>query len=344
MNIQIVDPANYKEFEALIEKCEQASIFHTPAWAATLAGSYAYKPCYFIAVENKALACCVPVMEIRSRLTGCRGVSLPFSDYAGPVLSESGNYEIVLNRILDYGKEKGWRFIELRGWEDLLCDKPCSSVFRRHVLPLSRDMHVVYSQLHQTTKRKIKRAVAADIQVHVDSSLHAVKAYYDLHCMTRKRQGVPPQPFSFFQNVYRHIISKGKGSVVLASLDNAYIAGSVYFNFNKKAYYKYGAFDMKYHDLSPSCIVMWEAIKMYAQNGYESLCLGRTDPAHKGLLQYKESWGCASKIINYYKHDIKKGIFIDNQNRGKYTYNEFFSALPLSVLKIFGNILYRHIG
>lgn len=87
---------------------------------------------------------------------------------------------------------------------------------------------------------------------------------------------------------------------------------------------------------------MREAIKMYARNNYESLCFGRTGPENKGLLQYKESWGSASKIIKYYKHDIKKRIFIDNKNRDKYNYKIFFTVLPSFVLRKPGSVLDKH--
>ena len=344
INRQVVDPSQYKAYETLLGKAVHATIFHTTSWAATLISSYNYKPCYFILLENKTVVCIVAIMEINSWLTGCRGVALPFSDNAGPILLEIINRDIVLNHIIDFGKERGWRSIEFRGWEEFLYDKPCSDFFYHHMLPLSGDINFLYSQLHKTAKRKIKRAAKSGIKIKIDYSLTALKAYYDLHCMTRKRQGVPPQPFSFFQNVYHHIISKDKGAIILASLDNAYIAGSIYFHFKKKAYYKYGAFDTKYDYLSPSYFVMWEAIKIYAQNGYESLCFGRTEPENKGLLQYKASWGCSSKIIKYYKYNINMKIFIDKKNRSKYNYKGFFTILPSFVLRILGSVLYKHIG
>jgi hypothetical protein len=83
---------------------------------------------------------------------------------------------------------------------------------------------------------------------------------------------------------YPHIISKDKDAVMLASLDYGYIAGSIYFLFQKKAYYKYGAYDTEYHDLHPSYLVMWEVIINVSSTGYESLYFGRTEPENIGLL------------------------------------------------------------
>ncbi len=85
-----------------------------------------------------------------------------------------------------------------------------------------------------------------------------------------------PQPFIFFKKIHELLISKNLGIVVLAFLDEKPIAGAVYFLFGKKAIYKYGASDRAYQKYKANDLVMWEAIKWFSSNGYESLCFGRT--------------------------------------------------------------------
>jgi lipid II:glycine glycyltransferase (peptidoglycan interpeptide bridge formation enzyme) len=105
--------------------------------------------------------------------------------------------------------------------------------------------------------------------------------------MTRKEHGLPPQPFHFFKKIHDHIISKNLGVVVLASFDRENVAGAIYFHIGEKAVFKYGASDKKFQHLRANNLVMWEAIKWYSQNGYRSLCFGRTEPENQGLLQFK---------------------------------------------------------
>lgn len=62
---------------------------------------------------------------------------------------------------------------------------------------------------------------------------------------------------------------------MLASFKGTIIAGAIYFHFGEKAVYKYGASDVKYQQLRPNNLVMWEAIRLYCQNGYKSFCFGR---------------------------------------------------------------------
>ena len=54
-------------------------------------------------------------MEIRSLLTGRRGVSLPFSDYCEPILPGTGTSTDMMACLSEYGERAGWESIEVRG-------------------------------------------------------------------------------------------------------------------------------------------------------------------------------------------------------------------------------------
>ncbi len=53
----------------------------------------------------------------------------------------------------------------------------------------------------------------------MNNSEEAMDDYYRLHCMTRKRQGVPPQPVSFFKNIFDFIVKQGKGNIFFAAYE-----------------------------------------------------------------------------------------------------------------------------
>jgi lipid II:glycine glycyltransferase (peptidoglycan interpeptide bridge formation enzyme) len=88
---------------------------------------------------------------------------------------------------------------------------------------------------------------------------------------------------------------------------------------------------------------MWEAISWCTANGFKSLSFGRTEPENQGLLQFKRGWGTEEKIINYYKYDFAKKTFIKGQPGVKSSY-KFFKIMPSPLLRLTGNLLYRHVG
>jgi len=89
---------------------------------------------------------------------------------------------------------------------------------------------------------------------------------------------------------------------------------------------------------------MWEAIKWYCQNGYQSFCFGRTEPENHGLRQFKNGWGTKERMINYYKYDLMEDAFISDHQRVTILQENIFRKLPIPLLNIVGSLAYRHIG
>jgi len=88
LQLDIINPLNYKGWDELLMSAEGYSIFHSRAWARVLHDSYQYHPLYFTIIDGGKLSALIPVMEVKSAVTGRRGVSLPFTDYCRPIVSD----------------------------------------------------------------------------------------------------------------------------------------------------------------------------------------------------------------------------------------------------------------
>jgi len=171
-----------------------------------------------------------------------------------------------------------------------------------------------------------------------------VRSFYGLHCQTRRKHGVPPQPFRFFRSIHRHILSRGLGQVIIASNQNRPIAANVYFHAGKKAIYKYGASDHAFQELRGSNLVMWRAIQDYARQGYESLHFGRTSHAAEGLRRFKLGWGAREERIDYLRYDCRQARFIPTKEEAFGWHNSLMTRMPLIFLRMVGAALYPHMG
>jgi hypothetical protein len=89
---------------------------------------------------------------------------------------------------------------------------------------------------------------------------------------------------------------------------------------------------------------MWEAIRWYSEKGYGTLCFGRTEPDATGLRQFKEGWGATERIIKYYRFDPGTNRFTGDCSAANEKFYAIFSKLPVSISKIAGQVLYRHVG
>ena len=342
--IEIMNPIDYPGWDELLLSTKDYSFFHSSAWSRVLCESYNYKPLYFTIIDQNKLLLLIPLMEVRSLLTGRRGVSLPFSDICEPIISQDTPFEDAIKYIIEYGKGSKWNYIEFRGGNGFSNSVSSSSYFYEHTLNLKKNENQMLSLFRDTTKRNIQKAVSAGIEVKICNSLESIKGYYRLHCITRKRHGLPPQPFYFFRKVFENVIAKDSGLIILAFYKKKNIAGAVYFHLGEKALFKYGASDKNYQNLRPNNLVMWEAIKWYAQQGFKEFSFGRTEPENEGLRQFKSGWGTEERPVKYYRYDIAQDVYLNNCQKESTFYNRLFKKMPVSMLRIFGSLLYKHMA
>ena len=341
-DIDILNPIEYRGWDDLLLSSPEYTFFHTSAWAKVLWETYHYRPLYFTVLDDNRLLALIPMMEVKSVLTGLRGVSLPLTDYCEPIITDGFQIQDMFDFVKEYGQRHHWEFIECRGGHHP--DVTPTTSFYEHRLKLTSSVEDILSRFKSNTKRNIRKAMREGVKVNIYRSQEAVRKYYRLHCITRKRQGLPPQPRSFFKKTYEHIISKGLGFVLLASYGKTHIAGSVFFNFGQKSLFKFGASDYTCQHLRANDLVMWEAIKSYAQNGYQSLCLGRTALDNTGLQRFKARWGTDEQIINYYKYNLRQNTFVTETSLLKNFPRRMFRTMPIPLLRVLGSFLYKHIG
>lgn len=282
-------------------------------------------------------------MAVASRLTGRRGVSLPFTDVCSALYESQDQPDRLLREAIRHGEESGWRYLELRGCGPLP-GNPSSSKYLEHNLRLTRDPDILLSNLKSSVRRAIRKSEKEGLEISVLQSLEAVRAFYALNCRTRRNHGLPPQPFTFFRNLHRNALSRGNGIVVLAAYRGKAVAASVFLHLGKRAVYKYGASDSRHYSLRGNNAVMWEAIRWYANQGFESLSLGKTRMENAGLLQFKRGWGCEESTIHYLRYDFRKGSFVEGGDHVSGWHNGVFRHLPVPLARIIGALLYRHVA
>lgn len=337
------DPTRFPSWDDLLLTHPDYCFFHTSAWARVLHESYGYRPLYFTDTTNGQLKTLVPMMEVRSLITGKRGVSLPFTDMCPIIVPDTRTFDDIFDLAREHGKKSGWKYIEFRGAEAHLRNEPASSTYYTHELDLGEAPDRVLARFRNSTKRNIKKAIKQGVVAELSSSLESVREFYHLNCITRRRHGLPPQPFRFFRELHEHVLSKGKGFVCLGRYGGRPIAGVIFLILGQKAVYKYGASDMKYQQLRANNLVMWEAIKGCIEKGCNRLNLGRTEPGNDGLLQFKRGWGSQERPMKYYRYDLREDRFVEHGGPFKESYN-IVKRMPLWLLSFAGSLFYKHVA
>ena len=343
MRWKLVNPLEIPDWNELLSTHPAPSFFHTANWARVLSEAYGYVPQYFIS-SNGTLETFLPFMEIRSLLTGRRGVSLPFTDYSSPIFAREMDWREWMHPVIRHARASGWKYIEIRNPLPLPPSAPVFSRYIGHVLDILDEVESVESKLRDSTKRNIRKAIREGVTVAGFTSEESIREYYRLHRLTRKEHGLPPQPFHFFKKIYEHIISKGFGFITLASYKGRIIAGAIFFHYGGKAIFKFGASEKAYQRLRANNLAMWEAIRLCVEKGCKSFCFGRTDQQNNGLIRFKSGWGAKEQTIQYYRYDLETDKFIRGNPVVPALPIKIFKYAPLSFSRLAGEILYRHMG
>jgi len=343
--LEVVDPSGDPGWDERLVSHPDATIFHTAAWARVLSGTYGYQPAYFTAREEGRFIALLPFMEIRSWLTGTRGVSLPFTDECVPILPDMMPYDEAAREVISRAESRHWKTIEFRGRERGMGNIPASAEYLTHDLDLTPGEGVVFSRFRPNVQRNIRKAEREGISVAPDSTPAGVREFYRLNCMTRREHSLPPQPLRFFENIRSHVLEKEFGTLLLARHKRSVVAGAVFLHFAGKAIYKYGASDRRYQELRPNNLVFREGIRDLCGKGMRMLSFGRTDIHHEGLRQFKLGWGAVERTLQYARYDVTSRAYLSAKKyHATIPWERTMSKLPLPVLRLIGRMAYRHVG
>jgi Acetyltransferase (GNAT) domain len=343
LQMQILDPVHEPVWDHVVTLHRDANCFHTSAWAKVLHQTYSHRPFYLQFSCGRRLAALIPLMEVRSLFTGRRGVCLPFSDACEPLVFDPEVTELVKDRLIRFAQERRWRYLEIRGGKFFRLASNSVPQFYGHRLDLCRAAEELISHFASPVRRAIRKAERNGVSAEVVRNRQAIADFYRLHVQTRRRHGLPPQPASFFLNIYEHIIKAGLGFVVLAQRRSRPIAAAVFFRFGKNALYKYGASDKKFQEVRANNLVMWRGIQFLTRNGAEKLHLGRTECENDGLRRFKLSWGAEEETIDYVRVDPsgRKCLVAVPSDSG--FHKKIFARLPLAVNRLAGTMIYPHL-
>jgi hypothetical protein len=339
-----INPLLYRGWDSLLEARPASSFFHRTAWAQVLHETYGHLPIYFCRFADGQLNELFPIMEISSPWTGCRGVSLPFTDVCFPLRTRKHDRRTLYEVAMEHGRCHNWRSLECRSNEPEWQGASPSLTFYGHVIDLKHGQAALFESFNGAVRRGILKAVRTGLRVEFSNCLDSIRTFYALHCMTRRRHGLPPQPFRFFENIARYVLAQGHGFVAIARWEDKPLAAGVFFYHGRKAFYKFGASDYAFQQLRPNNTLLWEAIKRCVDNGFDTLHLGRTSLANEGLRRFKLGFGAREERIEYYKYDFVRRTFVRQIDHSAASFRPLFRWMPLPALRLAGEMLYPHLS
>jgi CelD/BcsL family acetyltransferase involved in cellulose biosynthesis len=289
-----------EEYTSFVCHQEAATPFHLPSWSEVIASCYGFVPSVFcIRDADGTIRAASPGVHVGGRLRGRRWVSLPFTDECPPLAADAAAAEALAAELDRHRRENGLKGIEIRGAIPGGAGTQ-RSIGYRHAIPLTRDEHEVFRRLSERSRRAVRRARRAGLLVRRESDLQSAhRGFWRLHCVTRRKLGVPVQPRGFFDAIWRQMIERDSGYVLSAYLDSRPVASAVFVEHGSTVVYKFSAWDPDLSRLGGPSAVLWEGIRTACEEGHARMDLGRTELRHEGLRYFKQGWGSEETDLAY---------------------------------------------
>jgi CelD/BcsL family acetyltransferase involved in cellulose biosynthesis len=280
---------------------ENATIFHHPAWANLLAECYGYRPFVLASLDEAGrVDSGIPLMDVRSMLTGHRWISLPFSDYCAPLCSSPSVLESLVEYLCDQQEKKAVPRIEIRSF---IPDRPGvyhDDRYVLHTLKLLKDPEAVMKTFDRTRVRQpLKQVAQRGVEIRRATDTSDISTFYGMLVATRRRHGAPVQPRRFFDLFWDRIIGNDLGFLLLAYKDDEPVGGTVFAHYRGTLTAKYNASAPEHWHLRTNNSLTWAAIKWGCEHGFSLFDFGRTEASNRSLRDFKKGWGTIEEPLVY---------------------------------------------
>jgi hypothetical protein len=341
----LYNESEMRQWDEFVESHPKGTPFHLSYWIRTIHETYAFTPFLYVEKDmDENISGILPCFLVKNFLTGSRTVSLPFSDYGGPLLRETDQENQLLREVT---KKNGNHIasIEIRSSLSKNSGLIPRNYYKRHVLDLSSGLSEVKKNIDKRTiLYSIRKAQKAGVYIKEENTEWGIKEFYRLNLLTRKKHGVPSQPLRFFEKLYDNMISKGRASIFMAVSDSKTIAAGIFLKFRDTVYYKYNASDPGLLSAqTPNHLLTWHAIDQACSQGYRFLDFGRTSPDDIGLMRFKEMWGTKVLELPYYYSKIK-GATSKEGSGLSHVLITIWRILPGTVVNKLGPRIYKYLG
>lgn len=349
----LIDPVKDPRWDRFVESHPFGLICHLSGWKQVLEESFPHMKGYCLALlddDNDSIRAALPIFEVKSILTGKRLVSIPFATNCDPLISSNEDMRKLLDAAINLSTTLGCSKMEIRtlaSWPLIKDSRLCSVVHNKsHQLLFETAPEELIEKFSGKARWTIKKSMKSGLDLQIGSSESDLLEFYNLYVRTRKRLGLPPQPYLFFKLLWRKFSPSKFITLLLVRHEGQLVAGLIMFKFKERCSWDYLATDTSFNHLNTNYFGVWEAIKLAHAEGYKIFDLGRTGINNEGLMSFKGRWG--TKVIDlpqfYYPKKICSSLNYPEASVSYKLIRKISKNVPDSIFKFMGNFLYRHLG
>jgi FemAB-related protein (PEP-CTERM system-associated) len=289
-------------FRQFVESHPTASIYHHPDWLATIEQTYGLAAFHVLAWKDGSIRGFLPLYGMRTIRGERVGVSSPFSNYGGPLASDAGVADRLLETAAEIAAQERWSYLEVKerqasshpgGWQQV--DHFCSPVLDLESLSAEE---VWKQRLRAKTRNQVRKAEKSGLELREGLGQEFddfLSIYYE--CM--RDLGTPGHGTAWFQNLQRNMGSRLLNLVVYR--EGQPIGGALLLREGQGGILQYCLCLRSFLRLCPNNMLYWGAIEHGVESGWRYLDFGRSRFG-EGTHRFKLQWGAEDAPTPYAYH------------------------------------------
>lgn len=327
------------QWQSYVEGHSNSSNFHHRSWLELLHEQYGFRIRIPALTRDGQILAAIPLLQTRNLRGTKKLISLPFTDYL-PVLSDNSASIEELCRLVKNSIHGEFKTAVIRS------DQPINGLANqshhvRHVLRTDISLAEIESSFASAIRRNLKKGKRQQLGFQKRTDADAVNVFYRLHVLTRKKLGVPVQSKSYFRKLNDRLIQTGLGCIGVVTKNNAPVAAVVLLGFNRRLTYKYAASDPAALEYRPNDWLVFNAIRMAAEEGYRFFDFGISDKDQAGLRRFKSKWGATESDI-FYSYVLGTPDEDGGPSRAVRLAGEIIKRSPTIVCRALGKAFYKY--
>lgn len=309
--VSLVSKINRKDWANFVKNHPSGSVFQTPEMYAIYSQTPKHEPNILVAYEQGKLVGCL-LSVVQQQYKGFLGVLSSRVIVNGGPLVENNDEKIIAELLEEHFKIVKNRSVltQFRNSYNMLqfneVFRSKSYVFESHlniIIDLSKGAEMLWQELHDGRKKKIKSAVNSGLFVEVHNSEITLDQIREGYKIIKKVYEIAELPLA---NIDLLINAYNSGCLMLFELkyNNNTIGVRFVLRYKDELYGWYAGSLSKYYPLFPNDILIWETLKWGADNGYKKFDYGGAGNPNinYGVRKFKLQSG--GEIVNYGRYEL----------------------------------------
>ncbi|MBC2695111.1 MAG: FemAB family PEP-CTERM system-associated protein [Desulfobacteraceae bacterium] len=365
--VKQIEPNDSVVWDAYVNAHPQATLYHLYNWKDIIEKTYGHKTYYLIAEQRpnnptNQVVGILPLVHIKHFLFGNGLISIPFFDLGGILADNDEVEKALLSEAIKLAQKLKAKNIELRhitpiSWinsnDSQLTTRnsqlathnwvaqTCSHKVRM-LLALPESSEELMKSFKSKLRSQIKKPMKEGLKSKV-GGLELIDAFYEVFLVNMRDLGSPIHSKKLMLCVLQEFPENAK--IVLVYKGDEVIACSLIVGFKDTLENPWASALRKYSRLSPNMLLYWTMQKYACDNGFKYFDFGRSSP-DEGTYKFKKQWG--AKLNPLYWHYISlngQSIIEETPEKSKFDKAiQYWQKLPVSVTKIIGPMIRKHIG